>query len=81
VKVEKLAKNGQMVQNCYPLSPARLKVFKLLVEQGYVRVEAGSQDICAISNRPGNEGTCAEDEQKFCSCDDDFYVHGSLLQN
>jgi len=23
VKVEKMAKNGQMVQNCYPLSPGR----------------------------------------------------------
>jgi hypothetical protein len=23
VKVEKLAKNGEMVQNCYPLSPGR----------------------------------------------------------
>ena len=60
---------------------ARLNVFELLTEQGYIRVEAGSPDKCAISNRPGNEGMCAENEQKFCSCVDDFYVHGSLLQN
>jgi len=34
VKVEKWAKNGQMVQNCYPLSPGRFVKLKKVAKNG-----------------------------------------------
>ena len=40
MKVEKMAKNGEMVQNCYPLSPMRTpkvtKKFRFLYNKGVV---------------------------------------------
>jgi hypothetical protein len=50
VKVEKVAKNGEKVQNCYPLSPGwspkssypqdkMMELFRLLYERDYVGIK------------------------------------------
>ena len=42
MKVEKLAKSGQMVQNCYPLSPDK---YRWLLEKGEKRLVQRSADL------------------------------------
>ena len=52
----------------------RAQVHQLLSQHGYLRVETGSPDKCAISQLPESKGMCMSDETKFCPCVDDFYV-------